>query len=109
MFNYMDPEEGQQVVEGFESPEAAIEYARRRMRRSLEAQRPASTNPAELRSRWFMFGEDCNAVGAGYWASSELDTFIARAATPEEVDWVSLDPAPAFRADVQAAAREGRK
>jgi hypothetical protein len=109
MFNYLDPEEGRQVVEGFESPEAAIEYARRRMRRSLEAQRLASTNPAELRSRWFMFGEDCNAVGTGYWASSELDTFIDCGATPEEVDWVSLDPDPTFRAEVQAAAREGRE
>jgi hypothetical protein len=98
MFNYMDPEEGGRLVQGFESPEAAIEYARRRTRDSLEELRSSSADAADLRSRWYMFGEDCVANGTGYWASSELDTFIANPATPEEADWASLEPNPQLRA-----------
>ena len=98
MFHYMDPEEGEQTVEGFLRPEVAIEYARRRMRSSLEACRPSATDAADLRTHWFMFGEDCVAIGTGYMASSELDDFIAHPATPEEIDWVSLEPDPQMRA-----------
>jgi hypothetical protein len=108
MFNYLDPEEGRQVVEGFESPEAAIEYARRRMRGSLEEQRPSASSAADLRSRWYMFGEDCSAIGTGYWASSEVDTFVANPATPDEIDWVALEPAPWRRALLAAAASQDR-
>lgn len=39
MFNYMDSEDGEETVEGFLRPEDAIDYARRRMRSSLEEQR----------------------------------------------------------------------
>jgi hypothetical protein len=98
MFNYMDPEDGERLVQGFESSEAAIEYARRRTRDSLEELRSSSADAADLRSRWYMFGEDCVANGTGYWGSSELDRFIANPATPEEADWASLEPNPQLRA-----------
>jgi hypothetical protein len=98
MFHYMDPEEGEQTVEGFLRSEDAIEYARRRMRSSLEESRPSAADADDLRTRWLMFGEDCIAIGTDYKASSELDGFIAHPATPEEIDWMSLEPDPQMRA-----------
>jgi hypothetical protein len=98
MFHYMDPEEGERTVEGFLQPEDAIEYARRRMRSSLEESRPSAADADDLRNRWLMFGEDCIAIGTGYIASSELDDFIAHPATIEEIDWMSLEPDPSTRA-----------
>lgn len=105
MFHYMDPEEGEQTVEGFLRPEDAIEYARRRMRSSLEACRSSAADAAGLRTHWFIFGEDCIAIGTGYMAFSELDDFIAHPATPEEIDWVSLEPDPHKRAFLLDVAR----
>ena len=105
MFHYMDPEEGERTVEGFQRPEDAIEYARRRMRSSLEECRPSAADAADLRTHWFMFGEDCIAIGTGYMASSELDDFIAHPATPEEINWVSLEPDPQMRAILLDVAR----
>jgi hypothetical protein len=98
MFHYMDPEDGEQTVEGFLRTEDAIEYARRRMRSSLEACRPSAADAADLKNRWFMFGEDCIAIGTDYMAFSEIDDFIAHPATPEDIDWVSLEPDPNTRA-----------
>lgn len=98
MFHYMDPEEGERLVEGFLRPEDAIEYARRRTRSSLEECRPNASDAAALRSAWFMFGEDCVALGTGYKGLAELDEFIAHPATPEQIDWASLEPDPKLRA-----------
>ena len=106
MFNYMDPEDGEFLVEGFGSPEAAIEYARRRTRDSLEEQRPDARDAEDLRDRWFMFGESCIAMGTDYRASEEIDVFIANPATPEEIDWVSLEPDPERRALLMAVAKQ---
>jgi hypothetical protein len=92
MFNYMDSEDGEETVAGFLQPEDAIEYARRRMRSSLEEQRPSAVDAEDLRDRWFSFGEDCIAIGTGYKALEELDYFIAHPATPNEIDWVALEP-----------------
>ena len=105
MFHYMDPEEGERTVEGFLRPEDAVEYARRRMRSSLEACRPSAADAAGLRTHWLMFGEDCIAIGTGYMASSELDVFIAHPATPEEINCVSLEPDPQMRAFLLDVAR----
>lgn len=105
MFHYMDPEEGEQTVDGFLRPEGAIEYARRRMRSSLEECRPSAADAADLKNRWFMFGEDCIAIGTGYMAFSEVDDFIAHPATPEEIDWVSLEPDSETRAWLLAVTR----
>ena len=81
------------VIEGFPSPELAVEYARRRLRASLEDLRQPGLSAEELRGRWRAFGEDCRAVGpAGvfYVASSELEHFLSHPATPEERDWLGL-------------------
>lgn len=91
MFNYMDPG-GEFTVTGFQRPEDAIEYARRRVRSSVEEMRPTAKSAEEIRSQWFMFGEDCIALGAGYKGLDELDYYIANPATSEEIDWVSLEP-----------------
>jgi hypothetical protein len=92
MFHYMDPEEGERLVTGFLKEEDAVEYARRRTRSSVEECRPSAPEAAALRSAWLMFGEDCIALGTGYKGFAELDEFIAHPATPEEIDWVSLEP-----------------
>lgn len=109
MFHYMDPEEGEKMVEGFRCAEGAIEYARRRMRSSLEECRPSAADAADLRNRWFMFGEDCIAIGTGYMAFSEIDDFIAHPATPEEIDWVSLEPDSETRALLLAVTRTAQE
>lgn len=98
MFHYMDPEDGERLVTGFLNPEDAIEYARRRTRSSVEECRPGASDAAALRSAWFIFGEDCIALGAGYKGFAELDEFIANPATPEQIDWASLEPDPKLRA-----------
>ena len=96
MFNYMDSE-GEHTVTGFQRPEDAIEYARRRVRSSVEEMRPTANDADGIRSQWFMFGEDCIAIGTEYKGLTELDYYIANPATPEEVDWMSLEPDPARR------------
>ena len=92
MFHYMDPEEGEYEVTGFTCPEDAIEYARRRVWSSVEECRPSASSAADLKSRWFMFGEDCIVPRSGYNTSTELDYFVAHPATREQIDWVSLEP-----------------
>lgn len=109
MFNYMDPEDGEYTVTGFQRPEDAIEYARRRVRSSVEEMRPSASSAEELRSQWFMFGEDCVAIGAGYKALDELDDYIAHPATPEETDWMSLEPDPKMRAILQGIDRQDKE
>jgi hypothetical protein len=87
----MDEDE-ETLVTGFPSFEIAREYARRRTRDSLEEQRESSANAADLRDRWFSFGEDCLVIGGGYAGNSELDFFIGNPASPQETDWLSLKP-----------------
>lgn len=98
MYHYMDPEEGERLVTSFLTPEGAIEYARRRTRSSVEESRPGASDAAALRSAWLMFGEDCIALGTGYKGFAELEEFIAHPATPEQIDWASLEPDPKLRA-----------
>jgi hypothetical protein len=109
MFHYMDPEDGERVVTGFLNPEDAIEYARRRTRSSVEESRPNAPEAAAFRTAWFMFGEDCIALGTGYKGFAELDQFIAHPATPEEIDWASLEPDPAMRAFLLEVGRTSKE
>jgi hypothetical protein len=79
-------------VAGFPTFELAREYARRRTRDSLEELRGSDTSSQDLREAWFVFGEDCIVVGAGeYRGASEIDTFIAQPATPEERNWSAIE------------------
>lgn len=108
MFHYMDPEDGERLVTGFLKAEDAIEYARRRTRSSVEECRPNAPEAAALRSAWFMFGEDCIALGTGYKGFAELDEFIANPATPEQIDCAALEPDPKLRAFLLEVGRSKR-
>ena len=87
MRHYMDEDENT-TVEGFATAEAAVEYARRRTRASLEEARCA--DPEATKRAWFDWGEDC--LTQGYKGYSELDFFIANPATEAECDFTSLQP-----------------
>jgi hypothetical protein len=49
-------------------------------------------SPAELRSLWHIYGEDCSVPGDTFKGRDELDRYIARPATPAETDWPALAP-----------------
>jgi hypothetical protein len=86
-----DPEKNF-VVEGFPTVELANEFARRRVRNSVEELREPNQTNGDLRRLWHMFGEDA-AVGGGephYAGSHELDYFIEHPATGEERDWRAI-------------------
>ncbi len=74
--------------EGFPSPELAREFARRWVRDSLEELREPDQTAKDLRSIWFMFGED--AVTDGFGGLDELDYFIEHPATEDERDWKAI-------------------
>jgi len=92
MFHYAEPDHEIEVP-GFPTQEVAVEYARRRLRRSLEELRRPEQTPEELRSLWYTFGEDCRVIGPEgfvYRASSELEHFIHHPASLEACDYSSL-------------------
>ena len=78
------------IIHGFPTRELAIEYARRRVRSTLEEQRKPNQSKEELRHMWFTFGEDVVVIGEGYSGSSELDFFINNPATSDERDWLVI-------------------
>ena len=86
-----DPEEDY-VVGGFPSFGLAREYARRRVRDSVEEYRAACRTREELRKMWHTFGEDASVLGGEplYAGSHELDFFIEHPATAEERDWQAV-------------------
>ncbi len=87
-------------IEGFASFETAKEFARRRTRDSLENLREErqkfgrEESREGLRRAWDAMGENVVAVGPGelYSAKNEVDHFIDNPASPEERDWLALDP-----------------
>jgi len=80
------------VVKGFPSVEMANEFARRRVRDSVEELRGLNQTKEEVRRLWHMFGEDASVVGGEphYAGSHELDYFIEHPATGEERDWQAI-------------------
>jgi hypothetical protein len=80
------------VVEGFPTIELATEFARRRVRDSVEELRGLNQTKEEVRRLWHMFGEDASVVGGEphYAGSHELDYFIEHPATREERDWQAI-------------------
>ena len=94
MFNYMD-EKGAMLVDGFPSAEIAKEYARRRMRDSVEELRAANQSREELKQLWLVFGEDSFVVGDergdAYYGFADLDFFIDHPASTAERDWLELE------------------
>jgi hypothetical protein len=85
-------EEKNFVVEGFPAVELANEFARRRVRDSLEELRALNQTGEELRRLWHTFGEDASVLGGEphYAGSHELDYFIEHPATREERDWQAI-------------------
>ena len=93
MFHFASDPEHEIEVPGFPTREVAIEYARRRVRSSLEELRKPGQSPEELRRLWYIFGEDCRVVGPEgvvYRAFSELEHFIHHPARGEESDYNAL-------------------
>ena len=80
------------VVRGFPTRELRVEYARRRVRATVEELRAPGITPEKLKAQWFVFGEDAMVLGAdpSYSGSDQLDYFIAQPATPEEIDWQAI-------------------
>ena len=90
MRHYQD-KEWESTVHGFETVEAATEYASRRMRASVEKARGDCTDAEAIRRHWFAWGEDCLVIFA-YKGSEDLDFFLANPGSPEECDYRSIEP-----------------
>lgn len=77
------------VIGGFPTVELANEFARRRVRDSVEELRSAGQTREELRRMWHAFGEDASVLGGEphYAGSHELDYFIDHPADDAERDW----------------------
>lgn len=85
-------EDGEHVVSGFATLDAARLYARRRTRASVEELRKPGIADADLRKLWYLYGEDCKVMGDDYSGAAELDRFIAEPARDEDCDWMTLAP-----------------
>jgi hypothetical protein len=85
-------EEKHFVIEGFPSVQLATEFARRRVRDSVEDLRGLNQTKEEVRRLWHTFGEDASVLGVEphYAGSHELDYFIEHPATNEERDWQAI-------------------
>lgn len=82
------------TIDGFPTREAAVEFARRYTRDSLEESRQPGMTDRELREAWHLFGESACVIGGGYLGSQEIDFFIAHPATAEERNWQVLQAPP---------------
>lgn len=85
-----------EVVRGFTSMAHANQFARRRVRDSLEFCRAPGMDAAAVRDAWFAFGEDAVVEGAGEGAWTSATEIADFAATPcaddEQRNWRVLDP-----------------
>jgi hypothetical protein len=85
-------EEGSDMlIGGFLTRVEAIEYARCRVRSSVEELRKANQTAEELRKLWTLYGEDAMVIGADYSGSSELGHFIAQQTPAEACDWSAIE------------------
>lgn len=90
--HYMDPDE-EWSVDGFRTPEAAAEYARRFVRDQVEGLRDAYPDPVALEQAFMMFGE--YAIAPGFELKAWLVHCIAQPATKRaDTDYQALDPDP---------------
>lgn len=81
------------TVSGFPAVRLANEFARRRVRDSLEELRREGQTREELRRLWHMFGQDATMPGhePRYAGSHDLDYFIEHPATREERDRQAIE------------------
>ncbi len=85
--------DGEHLIAGFPSLEAAKAYAEARTRASVEELRAPGQSAAELRSLWHVYGEDCTVLGHEFTGRAALDFYVANPAAPKEIDWAALAPA----------------
>jgi hypothetical protein len=79
------------IISGFPTKDEAIEYARRRVRASVEELRSARQTTKTLRQLWAIYGEDVCLTGEHYCGSHELDYFIQHRGTDGECDWQAIE------------------
>lgn len=84
--------DGERIVPGFTDVAAARAYAEARIRASVEELRTADIPAAELRSLWYLYGEDCSVLDDTFRGSDMLDLYIEIPASPGECDWAVLTP-----------------
>jgi hypothetical protein len=84
--------DGERVIDGFATVEAARAYAEARVRDSVEELRQPGQTPEYLRSLWHVYGEDCAVLGDGWRGREQLDLYIAVPATASEREWSKLTP-----------------
>ena len=77
-------------TDGFADVTTAREFARRRIRDSLEELRAPDQDQKDLLQLWMIYGEDAWVIGDDYRATSELNDFLVHPASGEERDWQAL-------------------
>lgn len=80
------------LIEGFPTLELAREYARRRVRDSLEELRCPRQSSTDLRKLWILYGEDAAVLADDFRAGTQIDNWLLQPATAIERDWCSLTP-----------------
>ena len=83
--------DAEHIVSGFGSLSEARTYAEARVRASVEELRKPGISAHELRSLWFLYGEDCKVIG-DHAGRTDIDFYIAVPATMSECDWPALAP-----------------
>lgn len=84
--------DGERIISGFETLEAATDYAIARVRASVEELRGSAIPADELKRLWTIFGEDCRVLDSPVRAGELVDMFIAAPAQAGECDWPALAP-----------------
>jgi hypothetical protein len=78
----------QERIEGFPMRWYAYEYARRRVRDSIEKLRRPRQSTDSLHQAWIKSGEDAVVLGGEkFVASDELEAFLKKPAADDERDW----------------------
>lgn len=85
-----DSEEAEWIAAEFDNENDANEFAGRWVRASLEELRRENQSKESLKEQWSLFGDDAVVLENGFCGSHNLDFFIDKPATPEEIDWKSL-------------------
>jgi len=84
--------DGEHLVRGFRDLETAQAYAQARVRASVEDLRKPGVTATELSRLWHIYGEDCVVIDGGYRGTEWLRLYIDEPATPDEIDWSTMEP-----------------
>ncbi len=89
-FHMGDSERGELTYDGFPTFKLAREFARRRVRDSLEELRKPDQNREELKRAWHAMGDNAVAIGGDKVGSDERSVFVDHPATSRERNWESI-------------------